>query len=116
MKKDNLVKDVLIGAGLVAVVAAAAGTYFLYGSKNASKNRKMVKSWSLKAKGEILEKLENAKEISEEVYHKIINEVADKYHTLKNIDKKDVMEFADELKTHWKQIEKEIKAFHKNKK
>ena len=37
---------------------AAAGTYFLYGSKDAKKNRKAVKSWALKAKAEVLEALE----------------------------------------------------------
>ncbi len=115
-KKNNVVKDVLMGAGLVAVAAAAAGTYFLYGSKNAPKNRKKIHAWSLKAKGEILEKLENLKEVNEETYHKVIKDVTDKYQTLKKVDKKDVMEFVDELKKHWKGIEKEIKAFHKKKK
>ncbi len=31
-----------IGAGLAAAGAAAAAGYYLYGSKNAKKNRKMV--------------------------------------------------------------------------
>ena len=115
-KKHNLGKDILLGAGLVAVAAAAAGTYFLYGSKNAPKNRKMVKAWSLKAKGEVLEKLEKLKEVNEEVYHNIVDQVSAKYETLKNIDKKDVMAFADELKKHWKGIEKEVKASLKKKK
>lgn len=112
-KKHNVGKDILIGVGIAAVVAAAAGTYFLYGSKNAVKNRKKVKGWMLKAKGEILEKLENLKEVNEEIYHKIVNEVSNKYQAVKSIDKKDVVEFAKELKSHWKSIEKEIKAFHK---
>lgn len=115
-KKHNLGKDVLIGVGIAAVVAATAGTYFLYGSKNASRNRKKIKGWMLKAKGEILEKLENVKDINEEIYHKIVNEVSNKYQALKSIDKKDVMAFADELKKHWKGIEKEVRAFHKKKK
>lgn len=114
-KKNNLAKDVLIGAGLVAVVAAAAGAYFLYGSKNAKQNRKKVKAWTLKAKGEILEKLEKLKDINEGIYHKIVNEVSNKYQALKSIDKNDVMEFARELKSHWKSISKEIAAYHKAK-
>lgn len=115
-KKHNLAKDVMVGAGIAAVVAAAAGTYFLYGSKNAAKNRKVVKGWALKAKGEVLEKLENLAEVNEEIYHKVVNDVSNKYQALKSIDKKDVMNFADELKKHWKGIEKEVKAFHKKKK
>jgi len=114
-KNNNLLKGRLAGAGLVAVVAAAAGTYFLYGAKNAAKNRKKVKAWSLKAKGEILEKLENLSEINEEIYHKIVKEVSEKYQAIASIDKKDVEEFTKELKSHWSSIKKEIAAFHKAK-
>ncbi len=40
-------KAVGLGIGLTAAIAAAAGTFFLYGIKNAAKNRKAVKSWTL---------------------------------------------------------------------
>jgi len=115
-KKNNIAKDVLIGTGLAAMVAAAAGVYFLYGSKNAKNNRKMVRAWSLKAKGEVLEKLENLKEVNEQVYHKIVDEVSGKYKALKSIDKKDIEEFVHELKSHWKNIAKEVKVMHSKKK
>ncbi|OGZ68781.1 MAG: hypothetical protein A3D44_02180 [Candidatus Staskawiczbacteria bacterium RIFCSPHIGHO2_02_FULL_42_22] len=114
-KKNNLVKDVVIGAGIAAAVAAAAGVYFLYGSKNAAKNRKMVKGWMLKAKGEVLEKLENVKEVNEEIYHKIIDQVSKKYQAMKSVDRKDIAEFVRELKSHWQGLAKEIAAFHKAK-
>ena len=103
---NNFIKGAAAGAG---IVAAVAGTYFLYGSKNAGKNRKKVRSWMLKARGEILEQLENLSEVNENAYHKIVKEVSDKYRALKNIDKKDIAEFADELKSHWKNIAEEIK-------
>ena len=94
-------------------MATAAGAYFLYGSKNAKKNRKLVRAWSLKAKGEILEQLENLSEVSEQTYHAIVQEVVQKYESLKNIDKKDIAEFTDELKSHWKEIVKEAQKLHK---
>ncbi len=113
--KHNLGKEVLTGVALAAVVAAAAGAYFLYGSKKAKQHRKQVKGWMLKARGEVLEKLEKLKEVNEEIYQKVVNEVSNKYEALKSIDKEDVMEFAKELKSHWKSIAKEIAAFHKAK-
>lgn len=98
-----------VGTGLAAVAAAAiAGTYFLYGAKSASKHRKQVKAWSLKAKGEILEQLEKLSTVNEATYHKVIKQVASKYKTLKRLDAKDVVEFAEELQDHWKDIAKEI--------
>lgn len=95
-----------IGVGLTAAAVAAAGTYFLYGSKSAAKNRKAVKSWMLKAKAEVLEKLEDAKQMSREEYEELINTIAGTYSELKNASRVDIKSFKDEMKDHWKAIEK----------
>ena len=97
-----------MGAATVTMASAIAGTYFLCVSKNALNNRKKLKTWTLKAKNVILEQLENLSEVSEEAYHKIIKEVPDKYQELKNTDKNDMTELKKELKSSWKNIEKEI--------
>jgi len=93
----------------IATIAAAAGAYFLYGSKDATKNRKAVKSWALKAKGEVLEKLEKAKEINEESYHTIVDTVMKKYANLKD-SKEEVDAVITDLKSHWKNIKKHVKS------
>jgi gas vesicle protein len=108
--KNKIIKGAAVGAGIAAVIA---GTYFLYGSKNSTKNRKKVKSWMLQAKGEILERIENISEVSEDGYNKIVKEVADKYQALKKIDKRDITEFVEEIKSHWKDIEKRARASKK---
>ena len=99
-KKSNAV-EVGIGLG-----AAAAGAYFLYGSKSAAKNRKVVKSWALKAKAEVLEKLEDAQEMTQTEYDQLIKSVSGAYTGAKNASKKDLLEFSKEMKDHWKSIEK----------
>lgn len=95
-----------VGIGLGAAAAAAAGAYFLYGSKSAAKNRKQVKSWALKAKAEVLEKLEDAQEMSHKEYDDLIKSVTGAYAGAKNASKKDLIEFSKEMKDHWKSIEK----------
>jgi len=95
-----------VGVGLTAAAVAAAGAYFLYGSNNATKNRKQVKSWALKAKAEVLEKLEDAKAMTTAEYEELIATVAGTYATAKGATKKDLKEFATEMQDHWKQIEK----------
>ena len=95
-----------VGIGLGAAAAAAAGAYFLYGSKSAAKNRKVVKSWALKAKAEVLEKIEDAQEMSQKEYEALIKSVAGVYAGAKNASKKDLIEFSKEMKDHWKSIEK----------
>jgi hypothetical protein len=95
-----------VGIGLGAAAVAAAGAYFLYGSKSAAKNRKVVKSWALKAKAEVLEKLEDAQEMTQAEYDALIKSVSGAYAGAKNASKKDIIEFSKEMKDHWKSIEK----------
>jgi hypothetical protein len=118
MQKKNMSvgKKVAVGAGLAALAAAAAGTYFLFGTKKGAKVRKQIKGWMLKAKGEVLEKMESLQEINEEVYNKIVDEVKAGYKKVKGIDAKDIEEFGKEMKAHWKGIKKEIVKKAKGKK
>ena len=92
-----------IGAGIAAATAAA---YVLFGPEG-KKNRKLIKGWSVKMKGEIIEKFENAKELTEPVYHEIIDNVQAKYAKLKNVDQEDLNKVVAEIKKHWKAIKKE---------
>lgn len=101
---SELKKEILIGAEIVSLMAGIAGTYFLYGSESARKNRKKIKSWAFKAKGEVLEQLENMKDMSEEAYRGVVKEIADKYKNLKNIDASKIEEFASELFSYWSKI------------
>lgn len=95
-----------IGVGLTAAAVAAAGAYFLYGSDDASKNRKKVKSWTLRAKAEVLETLEKAEKMTENEYDKLIDSVSGAYSRLKDASKVDIATFKREMKDHWGDIEK----------
>ncbi len=93
-------------AGLA--VASLAGAYFLYG-KNGAKNRKAIKAWTLRAKADILEKLEKAKEVSQETFHAVVDEISAKYGSkIKDIDPADIEKFAKDIKKHWKDIKSEL--------
>lgn len=116
MAKKKTSKDTLsteqkwgIGVGLTAAAAAAVGGYFLYGSKEAEKNRLKVKSWMLKAKADVLEGLEHAKEMSREEYEELVNTIGEAYADVQNATKKDIKDFKAEMKAHWDTIEKHAK-------
>ena len=104
-KSGNLLAKVGIGLA-AATVAGAAATYFIY-EKSSPKTKKKIKGWTLKAKGEVLERLEDLKEINEKVYNEVIDEVGKQYKAAKKIDAKDVDKLTLELKKHWKSIQKE---------
>jgi len=99
-----------IGVGITAAAVAAAGAFFLYGSKNAAKNRKAVKSWTLKAKADVLEKIEDAKDMTKEEYEQLIDTVSSAYQNAKNASKVDLSTFKKEMKEHWQQIAKSAVA------
>lgn len=96
-------KGLLLSAGIAT--AAAAG-YLLFGPKG-KQNRTRVKAWTVKAKGEILEKMEKMDHMTEGKYEAIVAAVATKYAKAKDITKADVEKFAKEAKKHWKKIEKD---------
>lgn len=93
-----------IGAGVAALSAAA---YVLFGPEG-KKNRKIIRGWSVKMKGEIIEKFENAKELTEPVYNEIIDKAKEKYAKLKNVDQEELTKVVTEIKKHWKALKKEV--------
>lgn len=103
--KGGAGKALVVGAGVAAVSAAA---YLLFGPEG-KKNRKKVQGWAVKMKGEMIEKLENVKEVTEPIYHKVVDEVSAKYSKLKNVDEKDVQEAVSEVKKHWKTLVRDLK-------
>lgn len=103
MKKESSHVGAKLGlAGLA--VAGLAGAYFLYG-KDGAKNRKTVKTWALRAKADVIEKLEKAKEVSQENFDGIVDEISAKYGSkMKDVSVDDITSFAKDLKKHWKDI------------
>lgn len=88
-------------------IAAIAGVYFLLGN-NAKKHRKSVRGWYLKAKGEVLEKIELAKNIDKESYMNIIDNVAKRYRKFKNVSSRELSAMVSELRSNWSDIQKEL--------
>lgn len=110
MKKSNT-KSSYIGAAVAVgatVLAASAAAYLLFG-KDGKKNQKMVRGWAVKMKGEIIEKLEDAKDVSEPVYHKIVDTIAARYAKAKNVDSAELAKAVEDIRKHWKVISKATK-------
>lgn len=105
--KHSAVRRVAAAAGIAAAVAAVAGAYFLYGPQGA-KNRKKVKGWALKARGEVLEQLEKMKEVTEKGYREAVDAVLARYAKFNAVDKKELAALGVELKRHWKRISADV--------
>ena len=105
-KKLSGAQKIGMGVGLTAAAVAAAGAYFLYGSKEAAQNRKKVKSWALKAKADVLEALEKAEHITKEEYDALVDIVGGTYSKFKSATAGEIKDFKKEMHDHWKNIEK----------
>jgi len=101
-KKSGMSTAKIVAIGVV-VAATTAGAYLLFGP-DGKKNRKTVKGWAIKMKGEIIEKFEKAKHLTLPVYNSIIDEVSKKYAKIKDIDKKELEAIASDARRHWNTI------------
>lgn len=99
----------VLGASLAGLAAA----YFFLGPKN-KKNLENTKSWAIKMRGDVIEKLEQVRDISEAVYGGIIDSVATKYEKSLKSNSKEIRELAQDLKTHWRVISKSVEAKKKD--
>jgi uncharacterized protein YfkK (UPF0435 family) len=103
-------KKVGLGVGIAAAAAAAAaGAYYLYGPSG-SKNRKKIKGWMLKARGEVIERMEKLKDVSKEEYQEIVDSVVQGYKKAQNASPAELAALATELKGHWNSISKGVKG------
>lgn len=107
--KDNN-HNIAIAAGITGLFASALlGAHFLFNTEKGKKSLKHLKSWSFKMKGELLEKLEKAKEIDEATYTRIVDDLSAKYQKIKGMTVDEVAEITKELKSNWKKIKDEAK-------
>ena len=106
-------KQGLKQAGLAAAtMAAAAGAYYLYGSKDAAKHRRTVSTWMRRAEREIVheaKKLKNAA-FTEENYRRVIDGVAKRYKQLENVDPEDVKRFVAAVQRSWESAGDAVKS------
>lgn len=104
-QENNVKVATTVGAGIAALSAAA---YILFGPEG-KKNRKKINGWTVKMKGEVIEKLESAKEITEPVYHDIVEKVSQKYAKLKNVDEAELALIVADIRKQWKHMVKDAK-------
>ena len=93
-----------VGLGVAAVAAAmatAAGAYWLYGSKDAAKNRKSAKSFMLKARADVLEAVEKVSDINKQTYLNIVDGVVQRYSKVAGITSDEVSQMTKDLTVAW---------------
>jgi len=94
-----------VGTGVVIAATAALaglGAYVVYGTKAGKPVKKAIKSGVLKAKAELLEKVEAMESVTEDAYHSAVDAVVGKYKAV--VDDKDAQALEKELRSYWKAL------------
>ena len=107
-KQTKLPSGKMLALG-ASVAALGAATYYFFGPEG-KKHQKNFQGWMIKMKADIIEKIEDAGEVTEPIYDKIVDEVAMAYSKTGKISKEDIMPYADILKRQWKHIVKATKS------
>lgn len=109
-KKATQGSSVAVKLGIIgaSIAGLAAGYYFL--GPNGKANRTHAKAWAIKMKGDVVEKLEKAKDVSESVYREIVDSVAEEYTKGKKAGEREINALAEDLKKHWKSLSHSVKS------
>lgn len=111
-KKTNDKKDAIvaaeIGAGVLAAGAAAAAGYYFYASKNAKKHRSAASKWAKGLKQDVVRQAKKVKDIDQKAIASIVDTAAAAYVGVRNVDAAQLSAAARELKTNWKELQREV--------
>jgi hypothetical protein len=111
MKQSTKKTAAALGAA-GATMAAAAGAYYLYGSEKASAHRRKVGAWMRRAEREIVheaKRLKNAAYTDQNI-RRVIDGVAKRYESARELDPKDVRAFVSAVQKSWKDASKVVKS------
>jgi hypothetical protein len=98
-------KIVAMGAG---VAALGAGTYYLFGPK-AKTHQKKAKVLLNKIQKEVASEIKKVKEVTPPLYHQAVDSISENYAKQYKLHEKDIQAFAKKLKSEWKKASKIVR-------
>ncbi len=88
-------------AGIATTVAV--GGYFLFGPKG-RENRRGIDRWVRRMTVEVLDKMEDIEDMTEEKYHAIVDEVTARQGQLRGLKESFVMRIREDMKSRWEEM------------
>ncbi len=102
-------KRVALGTTLGAVLAASAAAYFFTQTKAGKKTVQTIKEHATHVSKEISHRVAKVRTLTKVKYEEIVDEIVDEYAGKKKIASKQVIELKNDLKAHWKDVQREVK-------
>lgn len=86
-----------------AATMAAAGAYYLYGPKG-DQHRKQMDQGARRLKRELVARMNEIEDITQEKYEDIVDEVLSRYELTRRITKDKAARISDSLKARWEEM------------
>lgn len=109
-KRSGTKTAVEIGAGVLAMAAAAGAGYYFYGDKNAKKHRAAATKWAKDMKKDVVREAQGLKKLDQKSVASIVDRAAAVYQGVRSVDSKDLRAAANELKKNWRTVQSEVSA------
>lgn len=92
-----------------AAAALVAGGYFLYGPEG-RKHRRQVEGYLEDTKDQILERMQDAKHLTQSTYNNIVDEVLDDAGVAKRYGRAQALKLAQKFKRQWREMKEEAQS------
>lgn len=99
---------IAVGTALGAALAAGAAAYFFTQTKTGKQAAKAIKEHAVHLSKEITTRVEKAKNLTQKKYNDIVDDIVDEYGKKKKLAQKNVDELKKDLKSHWKEVNREV--------
>jgi len=109
-KKPHKAKEKKHSALLAGALAAGALAGYLFYGPAGAKNRKKLRGWMLRAKADVLDKMETSRDITQDTYEELVDTIMNKYRKLKRVNDDEVEALARELKRYWRHMKRELSS------
>lgn len=96
----------VIGAGILGALLGTVAGVFL-SPKSGKENREDLKTWITDMQDEVMERVKDARDMSQEKYDEIVDEIADRRKSMSKVTNEEWVGVVKEMKKHWARISKE---------
>lgn len=105
-KKNNNVAGKVIGAGVIGALLGAVAGVFL-SPKSGKENRDDLVGWMKDMQDEVMDRVKDAKDMSQEKYDDLVDEIAARRKSMSKVTDEEWVGVVKEMKKHWARISKE---------
>lgn len=108
-KHKKGIGKIAVGTTVGALLTAGAAAYFFTQTKTGKQAAKKIKEHAIHLGKEISHRVSKVRNLSKKKYDEIVDEIVDEYANKKKIASAQVVSLKKDLKSHWNDVQKELR-------